>query len=116
MDNNEKRAGDFLERFGFSFKEEYRGEIRRLLEVEFSDYQQGSSEYLRVLCGFLFCIGNVDDVELIEKIKLGINMDIGAMIDSEWIESMKGVPGSHIRTRDELLKDYVSYYVKYFNL
>jgi len=116
MDNNEKRAKNVLERFGFDFKEEYRKEIKQLLEDEFDNYQEGSSEYLRVLCGFLFCIGNPNDVVLIEKIKQGINMDVGAMIDYEWIGSMKGISRDDIRTREELLEDYISYYKSYFSL
>jgi len=39
MDDKEMRAKNVLERFGFNFKEEYRKEIRLLLEEEFHNYQ-----------------------------------------------------------------------------
>ena len=84
MDNNEKRAEKILKQFGFNFKQEYRNEIRKLLIEEINNHQNGSSEYLRVLCGYLFCIGNPEDVEFIKKAKYGINFDVGCMIDSEW--------------------------------
>ena len=115
MDDNEMRAKNVLERFGFNFKEEYRKEIRLLLEEEFDNYQPGSSEYLRALCGYLFCIGNPDDLELIEKIKWGINMDVGVMIGSEWINSMKGMSCDDDRTREELIEEYISYYEGYID-
>ena len=54
------------------------------------NYQLGSSEYLRLLCGYLYCLGDVSDVPLLEKAKYGINMDVGCMIDREWIEALKG--------------------------
>lgn len=117
LDNNEKRAKKILEKFGFNFKQEYRNEIKQLLNEEIDNYQEGSSEYLRVLCGFLFCIGDPDDIELIKKAKYKINFDVGCMIDSEWIDSMENTSVDYeIREREELIKDYIEYYKHYFDL
>ena len=66
-----QKGGDFLE------------------EQEIEDFQEGSSEYIRLLCGYLYCIGDVTDVPLLEQAKYGINMDVGCMVDGEWIESLK---------------------------
>jgi len=117
MDYNEKRARAVFERFGFNFNSDYRNEIRQLLQDEVSNYKEDeSSEYLRVLCGFLFCIGDLADLELIKKVKYGINMDVGYMIDGEWINSMANIPDEFTRTREEIVKDYVKYYKHYFSL
>jgi len=116
MDNNEKRAEKILRRFGFDFRQEYRNEIRKLLIEEINNYQDGSSEYLRVLCGFLFCIGNSEDTELIKKVKYGINFDVGCMIDGEWIDSMEGKLDYNISTREELIQYYIEYYKNYFGI
>ena len=117
MDNNEKRAKKILEKFGFNFKQEYGNEIRQLLNEEIDNYQEGSSEYLRVLCGFLFCIGDPADIELIKKAKYKINMDVGCMINGEWIDSMENATVDYdIRERGELIEDYIEYYKHYFHL
>lgn len=50
----------------------------------------GSAEYIRVLCGYLFCIGNYEDAELIQRAKNNINFDVGCMIDGDWIEALTG--------------------------
>jgi len=116
LDYNEARAKALLEKFGFDFKPEYRNEIIQLLEDEFSDYIEGSSEYLRVLCGYLFCIGNPTDLELIKKIKYGINMDVGTMIDSDWICSMEGIVDEYTIEREELITNFINYYKNYFTI
>ena len=125
MDINEKRAKQLLEKYGFDFDNISRDEIRRTLNDEIQDYISGSneylgsSEYLRVLCGYLFCIGNLADIEIIEKTKY-INFDIGCMIDGEWIDSMKcfgrADTGYDIRDRDELISEFIDYYKAYFDL
>ena len=83
-----------------------------LLQKEIADYQPGSSEYLRVLCGYLFCLGDISAVPLLEKAKYSINMDVGCMIDSEWIDSLKngGISSQYIRSRQEIIDDFVLYY------
>jgi phosphoribosylglycinamide formyltransferase-1 len=110
--NNEERVEVLIKRYDFDFSEKYHVEIRQLLEKEIINYQNGSSEYLRFLCGYLFCIGEVKDIEIINKAKYGINMDVGCMVDAEWIESLKngGVESEYVRNRHLLIDDFVSYY------
>ena len=84
--------------------------IINLIENEIKDFQSGSSEYIRLLCGYLYCLGNEEDASLIEKAKYKINMDVGCMIDAEWIESLKGVESIYVRPRDEIISDFVDYY------
>lgn len=110
--NNEERAEVLIKRYNFDFSEKYHVEIRHLLEKEIINYQNGSSEYLRFLCGYLFCIGEVKDIEIINKAKYAINMDVGCMVDGEWIESLKngGVESEYVRNRHLLIDDFVNYY------
>ena len=124
-DVNEERAKQILLKYGFNFNSIPHDEIRQLLENEIQDYVSGayeyggSAEYLRVLCGYLFCIGNLADIAIIEKTKY-INFDIGCMIDGEWIDSMKCLSradtGYDIRDRDELITEFIDYYKAYFDL
>lgn len=102
MDFNEIRAFELIKKYGLPPQEIYIDDIRRLLLQEIHDYQDGSSEYIRVLCGMLFCIGNKEDIKLIEKAKYSINMDVGCMIDIEWIDSLNGVRDEWTRDREEL--------------
>ena len=66
-----------------------------------------SSECLRVLCGYLFCLGDISDVPLLEKVKYGIDMDVGTMIDS--LEN-DGIEEKYTQTRKEIIKGFVDYY------
>ena len=54
------------------------------------------------------------DIPLLKKAKYGINMDVGCMIDGEWIQSLENdgaVDEAHnLRSREELIKDFVRYY------
>jgi len=101
-----------IKKYGFDFTNISKEEIIDLLQKEIADYQPGSSEYLRVLCGYLFCLGDISDVPLLEKAKYSINMDVGCMIDSEWIDSLKngGISSQYIRSRQEIIDDFVLYY------
>jgi len=110
--NNEERTEVLIKRYDFNFSLKYRAEIRLLLEKEIISYQEGSSEYLRFLCGYLFCIGNVNDVEIIEKAKYNINMDVGCMIEGAWIESLEngGIESENVYSRQLLIDDFVCYY------
>ena len=83
--NNEQRAEEIIRKYGFDFNRISKNEIRELIKQEIENYQNGSSEYIRLLCGYLFCVGDITDVPLLEKAKYGINMDVGCMIDGEWI-------------------------------
>ncbi|WP_027625634.1 hypothetical protein [Clostridium lundense] len=113
--NNEERAEALIKRYDFDFSHKYHAEIRQLLEKEIINYQNGSSEYLRFLCGYLFCIGDVNDVEIIKKAKYSINMDVGCMVDGEWIESLEngGVEYQYVRNRQLLIDDFVDYYTNF---
>lgn len=109
---NEQRAEMLIKRLGFDFGTISKSEIKDLLKREIENFHEGSSEYIRLLCGYLFCLGDAEDDELIGKAKYGINMDVGCMIDYEWIESLKngGVQSEYVRSRDELIEDFVRYY------
>ena len=110
--NNEERTEDLIKRYNFDFSQKYHSEIKQLIEEEIINYQSGSSEYLRFLCGYLFCIGDVNDVEIIKKAKYSINMDVGCMVDGEWIESFEngGIESEYVRNRQLLIDDFVEYY------
>ncbi len=107
---NEQRAEELIKKYGFNFQNIPKQEIRKLIEQEISNFQKGSSEYIRLLCGYLYCIGDNSDVDLIEKAKYGINMDVGCMIDREWIDSLKGIEGEYIGSREEIMGYFVTYY------
>ena len=112
--NNEKRAELLLRKYGFNFDTLPHEEIRSLLKNEIENYVEGSGEYLRVLCGYLFCMGNPADAELLRKAKYGISFDVGCMIDLEWIENMEGVENAP--ERGELISQFTGYYKSYFKL
>ena len=113
--SNTQRAYDLIQKYGFDFSNINKQEIRDLLKQELATYISGSSEYLRVLCGYLFCLGDESDAELIEKVKYGISMDVGCMIDSEWIDSLKtnGKASRYVITRSELIENFIKYYTKF---
>ena len=109
---NEQRAEKLLQKYGFEFASILKREIRTLIEQEITEFQEGSSEYIRLLCGYLYCVGDVTDVPLLERAKYGINMDVGCMVDGEWIESLKngGVADEYVNPRAVIMKNFVSYY------
>lgn len=112
MMTNEQRAEALIQKYGFDFKKISKEEIRLLIKTEIIHFQEGSSEYLRLLCGYLYCIGDISDVSLIERAKYDLNMDVGCMIDQEWIDSLKngGIEDEYVRTRDEIIKSFIFYY------
>lgn len=112
---NLQRAEKLVKKYSFDFVKIPKKEITDLLESEVENYQEGSSEYIRLLCGYLFCIGDKTDVSLIEKAKYGINMDVGCMVDWEWLESLKnnGTETEYCRSRKELTDDFVEYYTDF---
>lgn len=112
---NEQRAEQLIRKYGFDFDNLPMEEIRDLLQKEFMDFQPGSSEYIRLLCGYLYCTGDSSDIPLLEKVKYGINFDVGCMIDAEWIDSLKngGIEGRNIRSRQEIMEDFVAYYTNF---
>ena len=109
---NEQRAENLIAELGFDFGRISKDYIISLLEEEISNYQEGSSEYIRLLCGYLFCLGDVSDVPLLKKAKYGINMDVGCMIDEEWIASLEngGAAIGNFRSRDQIIDSFVYYY------
>ena len=110
--DNEERADALVNELGFDFDKIDKNRIVQLIEKEVSDFQEGSSEYIRLLCGYLYCLGDKSDIELIERAKYGINFDVGCMIDQEWIDSLAngGVEDSSTRSREALVADFVRYY------
>ncbi len=109
---NEQRAEQIIVRYGFDFENINKADIINLIEKEIDDFQEGSSEYIRLLCGYLLCIGDESDSALIEKVKHGINFDVECMIDGEWIDSLKGIDKEYTRSRDEIIESFISYYSK----
>ncbi len=109
---NEQRAEALIRKYGFDFASIPKNEIRELIEQEIEDFQEGSSEYIRLLCGYLYCIGDVTDVPLLEQAKYGINMDVGCMVDGEWIESLKngGVEAEYVNSRENIIQNFIAYY------
>lgn len=109
---NEERAAEIIEKYGFDFENIPKQEIRSLIELEIKNYHSGSSEYIRLLCGYLFCIGDESDIPLLENAKYGINMDVGCMIDTDWIDSLKngGRAAEYLYDRDTLIRNFVDYY------
>ncbi len=107
---NGQRAEKIIERYGFDFGCISKAEIIELIEEEIKNYQPGSSEYIRLLCGYLYCLGNETDAPLLEKAKYGINMDVGCMIDEEWIDSLKGTSDEYVRPREQIIDSFIEYY------
>ncbi|WP_110323855.1 hypothetical protein [Hungatella effluvii] len=109
---NEQRAEQIIIKYGFQFNYISKWEIIDLLQKEIVNYQPGSSEYIRLLCGYLYCLGDISDVTLLEKVKYSINMEVGCMIDGEWIDSLNngGVETQFTGSRQEIIDSFVLYY------
>ena len=109
---NGQRAMEIIKQYGFDFNHISKQEIIDLIQKEIENYQPGSSEYIRLLCGYLYCLGDLSDVPLLEKAKYSINMDVGCMIDEEWIDSLKngGNETQFTGTRQDIIDSFVSYY------
>ena len=109
---NEERVDALINELGFDFDKIDKSRIRLLIEKELSQYQEGSSEYIRLLCGYLFCLGDRTDIELLKRVKHGINFDVGCMIDQEWIDSLEngGIQDITTRPKESLISDFVRYY------
>ena len=64
---NEQRAEQLIQKFGFDFNNIAKSQITELIQKEIADFQQGSSEYIRLLCGYLYCIGDKNDIPSLKK-------------------------------------------------
>ena len=113
--NNEQRAEQLWAQYGADFGLISKQQIIDLLSVELADPQPGTGDYIRLLCGYLFCIGDASDAILLEKAKYDLNMDIGCMIDAEWIESLKQ-DDTQNSSRQALINSFVEYYQHYFTV
>ena len=109
---NEHRAERVIQKYGFDFSAIPKEEIISLLQAELEEFQEGSSEYIRLLCGYLYCLGDRSDLPLLERAKYGVNMDVGCMVDWEWLESLKngGVETPCVRSREEIIRCFTEYY------
>ena len=109
---NEQRAEALIQEVGFDFDTISKAYIAELLQNEIDHYQKGSSEYIRLLCGYLFCRGDRSDIPLMKRAKYGINMDVGCMIDFDWLSSLEndGTEDALTLSRDELIEDFIRYY------
>ena len=111
--NNEQRAEQLWAQYGADFGLISKQQIIDLLSAELADPQPGTGDYIRLLCGYLFCIGDASDAILLEKAKYDLNMDIGCMIDAEWIESLKQ-DDTQNSSRQALINSFAEYYQHYF--
>ncbi len=113
--DKEELAEKLAAELGFEFDSISKAYIIKLLEKELNEYKYGeSAEYIRLLCGYLFCLGDRSDIPLIKKAKYDLNMDVGCMIDGEWLQSLenggKEDAANGIRSREEIIADFVRYY------
>jgi len=117
----EERAEFFIRKLGFDFDKIDKNEIIFLLNKEFEraitereSKFYDSSECLRVLCGYLFCLGDISDVPLLKKVKYKIDMDMGVAIDGIWIISLENngieMKEYDIPSKKELIKYFVDEY------
>lgn len=112
--DKEELADKLAAELGFDFGKISKSYIIELLEKEIKEYQYGeSAEYIRLLCGYLFCLGDKSDIPLIRKAK-SLNMDVGCMIDGEWLQSLENDglsdESNYLRSKDELIREFVRYY------
>ena len=109
---NEQRAEQVIKKYGFDFEKIPKIEIIELIQKEIDDFQGGSSEYIRLLCGYLYCLGDSSDIPLLKKVKYSINFDVECMIDGEWIESLEngGEEDNYVNSRKDIIANFVAYY------
>lgn len=127
--DNEIRIKKVYAKYKFDFKNANKNEIISLINEEFENLLNknlkfigfcSSSDYIRFLCGYLFCIGDISDVPLLEKVKYGIDMDVGTMIDYIWIESLENngieIEEEGLPPKKELISDFVDFFTYYCDL
>ena len=64
---NEQRAEQLWAQYGADFEQIPKQTILDLLNQELSQPNPGTADYIRLLCGYLFCLGNSSDATLLEK-------------------------------------------------
>ena len=114
-EENEKRVAELLGKYGMDFINVPKDEITALINDELNAPKAGDAEYLRLLCAYLFCVGDKEDAKLINKVKYSKNADVMTVIESEWITSLEngGEADEYTRSRDELIADILLYYMDY---
>jgi phosphoribosylglycinamide formyltransferase-1 len=110
---NEERAEQLWMQYGSDFDRIPKQQIIDLICGELASAQPKNSEYIRLLCGYLFCLGDSSDAALLEKVKYRFDMDSGCMIDGEWIESLKQ-DDVHSIIRQDLIQRFTEYYQHYY--
>lgn len=113
---NEIRAEELIRKYGFNFENVPREDLRLLLQKEIKNFTPGTSSYVRTLCGYLFCIGNIEDADLITSAKYDINFEIGRDIDDQWIDSLNGFQDEYAENREELINLFVDECKSYYKI
>lgn len=64
----------------------------------------------------MYCIGDVSDVPLLEKVKYGISFDVQCMVDGAWIDSLKnsGMEEDEKQSRADLIAEFIAYNNSFF--
>ena len=90
--SDEARAEQFVLKYGFDLTTIDKAEIVALLRDEIKELKEHGSDghiYLRVLCGYLFCLGDAEDIPLLSSAKYDVSFDAGCMVDGAWIDCLK---------------------------
>ena len=112
--SDETRAEQFVLKYGFDLQTIDKAEIVALLRDEIKNLKENGSDghtYLRVLCGYLFCLGDAEDIPLLSSAKYDVSFDAGCMVDSAWIVSLK-----HGGDRRELIETFVTETKHFFGM
>ena len=88
MFDDEERAELIVKEYGFNFDVIKKNDIISLIEQELCNKNRNGNMTLRVLCFYLFCLGDINDVHILEKAKYS-SFDAGYMIDGEWIDILR---------------------------
>lgn len=88
MFDDEEKAESIIKEYGFDFDDIEKSDIIFLIEQELCNKNRNGNMTLRVLCFYLFCLGDTNDVHILEKAKHS-SFDAGCMIDGEWIDALR---------------------------
>ena len=112
--SDEARAEQFVLKYGFDFQTIDKAEITALLRDEIKNLKENGSDghtFLRMLCGYLFCMADAADIPLLESAKYDVGFDAGCMVDGAWIDSLK-----QDGDRRELIEAFVTETKHYFGM